>query len=378
MNVLFITDEYLPIPSSNGACVSRVVDSLETAGHTAYVLSVTKNNCENSEKVTYAFYNRTPAPLKNRLFGFCQDDGFVDIICEYAKEIITLKKIDAVVSVCRPVETLIAGIKIKKMFGNINLFGYFLDDLFETELSNGIKTRIVRFNYKRLFNAFLNKAKKGIVLKYYKNTFSRIFSKSKNISYVGLPCVQKQCGENKREDNDIRILYAGSLNASFRNPESVLKILADVKKSVPNMRIQFFSCGCEDILESSRQLFEDDEIEFNGLVSTEKVKELFSSADILLNIANDLPYAVPGKLFEYFSTGKPILNYRFRADDPANEAYSVYPLIYNLYSYKENDISDCAKFISTAQGKQVEFTEIENLFKDSTPQYTARAIIEEI
>ena len=36
----------------------------------------------------------------------------------------------------------------------------------------------------------------------------------------------------------------------------------------------------------------------------DKAKEIISSADILLNIANDLPYAVPGKLFEYFSIGK--------------------------------------------------------------------------
>jgi len=140
------------------------------------------------------------------------------------------------------------------------------------------------------------------------------------------------------------------------------------------IQVEFYSCGCQEELQFAKAEI-GDRVLVHSLVSLEEVQKIMSTADVLLNIANDLPYAVPGKLFEYYSTGKPVLNYCFREDDPAMEEYEKYPLIFNLYDYKKNNIIACHDFILASKKKGVEFERIKSNFQDSTPEYTVEQLL---
>lgn len=374
MKTLFITDEYLPNPSSNGACVSRLA-SFMPQGEEAFVLSITKKALgDSSDNVFYKEYQRRPASFVNRIFGFCQDDGYVDAIYDSAKHIITTNGIDRIVCLCRPVEPLIAGIKLKKTFKDLKVCGYFLDNPTERMVGNPVKAWIFKTNTTRLLNNFHKIADKIVALKYYKPSFSKIFNNSAKVEYVGLPSVTPPKFSKTEKGENISIVYGGSLVEAYRNPLGMLEIFKKVLPENKSITVDFYSRGCEDILEDAKKTL-GEQIKINGFVAMETLEQRLADADFLLNIANDLPDAVPGKLFEYFSTGKPIINYIFRTDDPANEEYEKYPNIFNLYSFKDNDIDAFDKFLKNAPAS-VPFSQIAEIFADSTPEYTLSKLMQ--
>ena len=375
MKILFITDEYLPVPSSNGACVGRLFNGI-TEPDEAFVLSVTqKEGLESTTHIKYKQYMRKPASFINRLFGFCQDDGYVNAIYTTAKEIILQHNIERVVCLCRPIEPLIAGIKLKKEFTEIQVLGYFLDNPAERMVDNPIKAAIFSWNSKRLLKKFHTISKKMVVLKYYKSTFSELFKNSDKVKYVGLPSIVSEHHTEIKTKNGINIFYGGSLNCKYRNPENVLKIIEEICSKNKNITVDFYSCGCEEILSKAKEKIGSN-LKIHGMIPMSNLIQKMSEADVLLNVANDLPYAVPGKLFEYFSTGKPILNYIFRKDDPANNEYEKYPNIFNLYSYKSNDIMACSEFLLNSKDTVIPFSKIADLYFDSTPEYTLSQLLE--
>ena len=61
-----------------------------------------------------------------------------------------------------------------------------------------------------------------------------------------------------------------------------------------------------------------------GLLNHEQVIKYMQESDILINIGNNLTGMVPCKIFEYMSTGKPILTTIKIDDDPSTTYYKRY------------------------------------------------------
>lgn len=375
--ILFITDRYLPSPSSNGACVSKIVNSYQIKEN-VYVLAFSFGETASIDSnVCYCHYTRKPSPGYNRIFGYCQDDGAVKALLSEACRMIEEKRINTVVCVYRPVECLLAGLKLKKKYKDICVIGYFLDNIHEWSTSSNLKDRILFFNQKRLLYKLNRSFDSIIALKYYKATFEKMLGTTKKVFYAGLPSLRK-CKATVEENQDsdpkhIHIVYAGSFYEQCRRPDEILSFMYEVCAVLPEIKIHLYSWGCESLIDAAKERMGHN-LDLCGRVTAEEAERAIHSADILLNVGNDMPYAVPGKLFEYFSTGKPIINFCYRRNDGATQDCEKYGNVFNIYSQSDNSVDDCVKFILNRHS--VSWDVLQTTFYDSLPEYTANLIME--
>lgn len=373
--ILFITDSYLPYPSSNGACIAKIVDEWKEKGE-AYILSLSADEENTVDGNLFSCnYQRRPSTVYNRLFSFCEDREAVNRLFRMASEIIEGNHIKTIVCQYRPVECLLAGLKLKeKQKEKVCVFGYFLDNINEFHTASKIKDSVFFFHYRRLVRKLYDAFDEFIVLKYYKTTFESILSENSKIAYVGLPALKK----TRPEDTDIgkkegiHIVYAGSFYPDCRRPDEILCFMETVCGYLPEVQLHLYSWGCEDLVDFAKSRM-GRSLVLHGRVSAEEAQKAIQEADLLLNVGNDLPYAVPGKLFEYFSTGKSIINFCYRHNDGATEDCERYGNIFTVYSKEENRVSDCVDFIKNR--KQLPWVFLKKVFFESLPGYTVEQIL---
>ncbi len=364
--ILIITDKYLPSPTSNGACVEELVGA--DIDDEIFVLAIyAQPNQKVDEKNFCCDCQIKQSPKLMRLFSFCQSPDIVKKITDNAKKIIDANNIDTVICVYRPVESLVAGIKLKRLYKKkIKVVSCFFDNFQETIFTNKYKLKILHFNEARLLRK-LHKSFDGLLLlKYYKETFKKILGTEEKLHYIGIPNLVCPNNHQKTRDNDKKILvYAGSFYDKVRNPDKPLEYLYALCKGFTNLEMHFYSWGCEDVVKKW-QLELGDKLILHGKVDAQIASAAINDADILLNIGNDLPAQVPGKLFEYFSTGKPVINWCFRDDDPAMQEYKKYNNILLINSV-DRSIKEDIKFLNSAE--VLDFKEIREKFKEFTPEY---------
>ena len=101
-----------------------------------------------------------------------------------------------------------------------------------------------------------------------------------------------------------RVLYAGLLGL----PQG-LSVLVEAARQLPGVRFDFVGDGAErPDLERLAQGLEN--VEFHGFVPWEKLKAFYARSDVLVaHLRNDPAFEVaqPSKLWEYMSTGKPVV-----------------------------------------------------------------------
>jgi glycosyltransferase involved in cell wall biosynthesis len=108
----------------------------------------------------------------------------------------------------------------------------------------------------------------------------------------------------------LEVVYTGSFYG-FRNPSAV----AEGVLRTPGVRLTIASMTApSQLIALARQ--HPDRIRLLGFLPHTQALQLQSAADIVLNIANQDSVQIPGKLFEYFGSGRPILHVG-AADDQA-------------------------------------------------------------
>ncbi|MGS1080293.1 glycosyltransferase [Pseudoxanthomonas beigongshangi] len=100
----------------------------------------------------------------------------------------------------------------------------------------------------------------------------------------------------------LELLYTGSFY-QFRKPDDLVAAIA----AHPGARLNIASVTVpESLLRAAETMPE--QIRLLGFLPHRHILQLQRSADVLINIANDDPSQVPGKLYEYLGSGRPILH----------------------------------------------------------------------
>ena len=111
------------------------------------------------------------------------------------------------------------------------------------------------------------------------------------------------------EDDKLELLYTGSFY-SFRKSGELLAAVA----AVPGVRLNIASVVVpEDVIAASRRAPQS--VRLLGFLRHTQALELQQLADVVVNIANEDPCQVPGKLFEYFGSQRPILHLASSSED---------------------------------------------------------------
>lgn len=170
------------------------------------------------------------------------------------------------------------------------------------------KKSIIRYNIeKRIENFLISKASKILLI--------TKWNKDKYMSLYKIPDDKIYCYHIGFDRNDIldikktskngiyKIIYGGSLDPVHRDPEPLIS-------SMPQINGIIVDIYCSDNPRVA-QLIEkygcESKVSINNIISSTKFNELLYQYDALLLFGNKTPFQVPGKVFNYISTGKTII-----------------------------------------------------------------------
>jgi len=128
-------------------------------------------------------------------------------------------------------------------------------------------------------------------------------------------------------EDGLEIVYTGVIDA-IRNPIPFLTAFKMVFQNKPGKKVNMRFVG--KVSEGVKKMVNEDNwlaehIQMDGYVSHENVFDFYANAHLLLLILTDTKNAkgnIPGKLFEYMATGRPVLALGDPEGDAANILYS--------------------------------------------------------
>lgn len=417
--ILLLTSRYLPNPSANGINSKYIIDELKRRGHHVTCISVKAGNESSYEviegtpiyRVTPSFYSKVlfkESILKQNkirkvgfkalhflrkiklgllLFNFPNFD-----LSQTRKVYSLLKKLhdnenyDCIIGVFKPFSNIGALKKFKKNYPNTLCGGYYLDLINSSQRPSYISQKIYNeLCYKGDIDVFekldfILMAKGGREI--YTNSIYDKFAKK--IEYIDFPTflsTSDYSNKNNSEEigGDIQVIvltYAGTLDKNYRNPNYLLRILESASKELGNIKLNIYGGNnCEDII-NEFNIGNGLEIINHGFMSHETVIKAMSESDMLVNISNKLQNAVPSKIFELFSMGKPIINLIFDENDITNEYFLKYPSVGSIEVWKDFDeqVIEIVKYIKKEKGCIYENLQIRQRYIENTPEYTVDII----
>ena len=187
------------------------------------------------------------------------------------------------------------------------------------------------------------------------------------IKFVGIPSIVETKRNSDIVCNNINIVYSGSFYEKIRNPNKMLEKMMVIIGT--DIFFHLYSWGCDEVIEKFLPLYGKNLI-LHGRVAFADIKQVINDSDILINLSNESNYQVPGKIMEYYSFGKPVINFISSVNDPGLEEYKKYPLSLNVdLNRKDFSKEDIIKFIYKTRGKRISYNDVSKIFFDSTPDF---------
>ncbi len=126
------------------------------------------------------------------------------------------------------------------------------------------------------------------------------------IPLPGLVCDNMVEKPNVFDNNNqiINFLFVGQFYEKIRDPHYLLQLFSYLPS---NYILHIVGGGCDKELERYAQIL-GKRLVRHGWVSKEEANAYIEKFDVLVNVNNTITNQLPSKLFEYISTGKPIVN----------------------------------------------------------------------
>lgn len=404
--ILFLNSFYYPKYNVNGLCVNELCKVLKE-DYELYSLSY-KNY---DEKNSYTNENCKIYKVKPRIFFILREysergkNKLLKWLCKYlalfiqkfkriiyfpfyplisivstkryvkkALEIVEKEKIDCVVAVFQPYETLIAADKIKEKNKDIKEIIYILDTLSNEKNDNSFINRYKKRKGQASEKKYFKKADLIISMRCHEKKMSDSFYDAfrSKLFYSDIPLLRKLSNVNKNTEFDkkyINITYTGTIDRARRNPTNICNLIKAYNEEYPQkICAHFFSRGdCEDILDRYESIVR------HGFVPNEvSVSALFNS-DAIISIEAKNSDMISAKIFEYMSTNKKIIHFY----ESENDILLSYLKKYNntLFIKTTEDTKENIKKINSFLNKPVNKSiNLENVFLENTPGHTANMI----
>ena len=400
---IFLTNQYLPKPGATSMCVHNVATELAKRGESVATVCYSFDRNYHVQVIddVKVFYIPTPVYLrdvKNNIPLFVLAIRALSILAKlvhinkyplrsttlvgrYVKTILPL--IDdvnktTIIASYTPLEGVVALKKIKEKYPDIRTVYYSTDTLSNEQGDAGFLTSEKRekkgFEWEHdFFSAF----DKIIIMEchapFYKtNRFEKFFSK---MSFANFPMVirpiETKMAEEKKDSRKKLFVYVGTLYKVLRNPVYSCTILKSLTTYI-DMKVVFMGGGdCFDILRNYQRQT-NNAIEYIGMQPHDVALKYLDNADVLLSIGNKESPMAPSKIYEYISTGKPIIHFYTWDKDPCIEPLKKYGNAILINENKDFDIHLLLNFLDTHDRKV--FDEFVSNFESSTPSYTANLI----
>lgn len=171
----------------------------------------------------------------------------------------------------------------------------------------------------------------------------------------------------------VQFVYTGAFYTKIRTPDFLVRLFL----KMPENYILHVAGFNQRLIQPYQAAF-GKRLILHGVLEQSEAEGLREMADILVNVNNAVDNMVPSKLFEYFETGKPILNICLVDNCPSLKYTIQYPYAYSIsqQQYEEKDIDRITSFVKTNIGKRLEKKEVERIFYKNTDEYVASRLME--
>lgn len=185
---------------------------------------------------------------------------------------------------------------------------------------------------------------------------------------------------NQYSSDSINITHIGGLDKRNRNPKRLLKFIKEIQSynhfSEKKLMFNFYGYGNMDnyLKKMSAKL---PNFNFWGSVDSKKSKDILSKSDFLVTIGNKNSMLVPSKLFDYISTGNPIIHFYQNDNDP----YIYYLRKYTrslCVDYDNFSVETIIDFIEEYYNSRANFDEILSKYREFTPEYVSQQILAQV
>lgn len=396
---IFLTGYYLPKPGATGLCIHQLAKETAKRGHDVTTICYFDGDEKTSFDGVHIIKIPVPSFLQENMSNLRLSRKINQIRSVWSKLIhirdyplrssrlvktyysslrnlvIEGENITIVASV-NPLEAVIATQLIKEEFPSKVTTHYYCADTLSNEKGNsGILPVEYRTKHglkweKRLFASFDSIIIMECHKKYY---FSKEFSEYiPKMKLANFPLFSRiETGTQQTENDIVSFVYAGTLYRELRNPKFLCDLLIETSK-IEKISVSFLGGGdCDDILAAANER-SNGAIRYLGMQPHDIAMQEIGMADVLLSIGNAESPMAPSKIYEYMSTGKPIVHTYTYEKDPCLEPLTKYG---NALLIREDEKHVVEKLLDFLKNRRnVSFDEVREKFKLSMPEYTVNMI----
>lgn len=235
--------------------------------------------------------------IKNIVYKFLMKFKIYDFRSNLAnKKIIIDEKFDIIISSSDPKSShLIAESLIKNNPGITKKWIQYWGDPFAADINN--KSFVPNYFIKKEENRLLSQADcvvyvSPFTLDKQKNIYPK---NSQKMIFLPIP-YQEKIFYDKKKNKEVYLGYFGDYFSGNRNILPLYNAIKQMKEQ------KLFICGNSDI-----KLEKKENIEVNERQTIQKIRELEAQSNILICVCNKKGTQIPGKIYHYAATNKPIL-----------------------------------------------------------------------
>lgn len=394
MKIVVICGSYMPNYSAVGICAKNIVNEFLRMGHKVYVIAertdypITEEHKEIIRHISTPLFDLHFSKNKYvrltyrviRYLGaiFSLQNIQYDFVKAYKKELEAIHKespIDLIVPFCFPFESLIASREFSLIHDGVRYVPYIFDNLVINDSLNRFRlNRIIKQKrHIRLLKNVVADSHKSMVIHSQRAFFERnICDLIQKINFCEHPLLIKPVKIQRHSDD---VFYAGAFLKGYVPSEDLAKI---IKKILPKTQNKFEFCVQGNDTEPIAMLSKSfpERIINNGRVPYSVVEEKMSSAGFLLSVAEVNGVQMSSKIFNYISTGKPIIHFYYKQNDINKKILERYPSAC-LIDILHPDVELLIRYLSSDH-QILDFESIYKIYLDASPCFNAKNILSSI
>ena len=236
MKFLILADNYHPLPLANSVCLRSLVDRFQTAGHQCIVINRVDDGVKVKDIEGVRSFNCSKSPklgfLIQKLYKikqlFVYPHVYKRLVNCYYEQIkqVDLSEIDVFLSICNPIEGVLAALKFSDIHPQIRHLVYNIDTLsdFRIRWIEGLCCPFWRYKAYKMEQMIFEKVDLVVFLSSHKCFYSVLKYSVYSHKFLFQEVPLLQVSEEENIENNGRCLYAGRFYKDFREPGILLNL----------------------------------------------------------------------------------------------------------------------------------------------------------
>lgn len=418
MNVVLLTDVYYPYGSATGICCYNVAEEMARQ-HTVTVICIRsridQTDMEEHEgqkilRVSVRSWNarlrldekvRSNHGIKRKWYTLLLDSvrarGYIrmllsrvsidlDWVRAYQAALAEIEgPIDVLVPFCFPMEAVVAGMEYVRAHSGVKLIPYLFDPFVDSLTLHRTRwnKHLKRKGNLRIEQDMLKASQKVLCMYHLRNHFVQSGYCLDKLVFTEHPLLKRipeEVSQRETMKRNTSLVYLGVFDRTVRNPQYLLKLMLIALPRLDGQLHLYVAGNCGKIV--SRYCAESNgRIVDHGFVRKEEANRAMYDNEVLVAVANAESTQVSSKIFEYISTGKPIVLFYTDNDDINAGILSKYQLCLCLKQddvLLQENVEKLINFCRDTEDKRVSFADVEKIYYSATPEYATNQMLSDL